>query len=69
MRIDELVAELDEQDLVDVMTFEAIERRIVGCLRDQLLSKNGFSIESLKEVILVTVETDTGQDRSLLSME
>jgi uncharacterized protein (TIGR02687 family) len=51
MGMDELIADFDEHDLIDVVTFEVIERRIVRCLRDQLLSKNGFSIESVKEII------------------
>jgi len=51
LKIDEHISGLDEHALIDVMTFESIERRIVRCLRDNLTGKSGFNLESLKDVI------------------
>lgn len=50
LKIDEYVSVLDESALLDVMTFEAVEQRIVRCLRDYLMGKSGFNLEALKEV-------------------
>lgn len=51
LKIDEHISGLDEHALIDVMTFESVERRIVRCLRDYLTGKSGFNLESLKEII------------------
>jgi len=51
LKIDEHISGFDEHALIDVMTFESIERRIVRCLCDNLTGKSGFNLESLKDVI------------------
>lgn len=51
LNIDKHIGDFDEHVLMDVMTFEAVERRIVRCLRDHLISEDEFNLEILKDVI------------------
>lgn len=51
MKMDEHLSAFDEKELLDVMTFELVERRIVRCLRDHLLDAGGIKLDEVKEVI------------------
>ncbi len=48
LKIDEHISALDENALMEVMTFESVERQIVRCLKDHLLGKGGFDLVTLK---------------------
>ena len=51
LKIEDQISALDEEALLDVMTFEIVERHIVRRLRDYLLSKEGFSLDAVMEVL------------------
>ncbi|HLA26487.1 MAG TPA: BREX-1 system phosphatase PglZ type A [Syntrophales bacterium] len=51
LKIDEHINALDEDALMEVMTFESVERHIVRCLRDHLPGKGGFNLSTLKDGI------------------
>lgn len=51
MKMDEHLNTLNEKALIDVMTFESVERRIIRCLRDYILDPSGFSLEELRDII------------------
>jgi uncharacterized protein (TIGR02687 family) len=51
LKMDEHLSVFDEKELLDVMTFESVDRRIVRCLRDRLLDSGGIRLDELKEVI------------------
>ena len=51
LKIEEHIGSLDEEALLDACAFEVVERRIVRLLRDQLLAKEGFSLDAVREVI------------------
>lgn len=51
MKIDEQIESLDMTGLIDVMTFETVERRIIQCLRDQLIEYVSENLSALKEII------------------
>lgn len=51
LKVEEQINSLDEEALLDVMTLEFVERRIVRRLRDHLLGKEGFSFDDILEVI------------------
>jgi len=51
MKIEDHISTFDENVLIDVMTFESVERRVVRCLRDHLLDPEGFKLSELREVI------------------
>lgn len=51
MKIEEHISSFDEHAIIDIMTFESVERRIIRCLRDQLLNLDRLNINDLKEVI------------------
>ncbi len=51
LRIDDHIGDMSEDDLVDVMTFEAVEKRIARCLRDNLLEGELLNPSHIKEVI------------------
>ncbi|HDZ61752.1 MAG TPA: BREX-1 system phosphatase PglZ type A [Nitrospirae bacterium] len=55
LKISEHIDSMDESQLINVMTFEAVERRVAGCLRDIALSSSGFDIRYLKELISARV--------------
>jgi uncharacterized protein (TIGR02687 family) len=51
LKVEEQIGSLDEETLLDVMTFEIVERHIVRRLRDHLLSKEGFSLDVVMDVL------------------
>lgn len=51
LNIDKHISDFDEHVLMDVMTFEAVERRVARCLRDHLISEDEFNLETLKDII------------------
>lgn len=51
LKVEEQIIPLDEEALLEVMTFEVVERHIVRRLRDHLLAKVGFSLDAVLEVI------------------
>jgi hypothetical protein len=51
MKMDEHLSTLNEKALMDVMTFESVERRIIRCLRDHILNPSGFNLDELRGCI------------------
>jgi len=51
LKIDELLLSLEIEPLLEVMTFEAVERRIVSSFRDQIGKDSGKEYQELKEAI------------------
>lgn len=51
LKIREHIGSFDEAALIDAMTFEVVEQRIVSCLRDHMTSKDPLNPESITDVI------------------
>ena len=55
LKIDEHLDSMDESQLINILTFESVERRVASCLRDIVLNSAGFDMSSLKELISTRV--------------
>jgi len=51
LKIQDLVIAFEVDDLIDVMTFEAVEKRIISYLRDQIISNGSNKYTSMQEAI------------------
>jgi len=50
--LESLLQPFDEEALLDVMTFEVVERQIIHSLRDKIICNNIENLETLKQIIL-----------------
>ncbi|MCP4747908.1 MAG: BREX-1 system phosphatase PglZ type A [Desulfobacteraceae bacterium] len=72
LKIEDLLISFEVEELLDVMTFEAVERRIISNLRDQIISNGGINFAGVQEAIKArldgywaTVNLDDGTPANL----